>query len=69
MVSIALRASRNPKGTYGLWPTYLSRSVNDGGHRFPSLFVISTHKTHVRDHTPLLGQAPRSLRGRKCPGW
>ena len=36
----------------------LSRAVNDGGHRRPSLSASSTHKTPVRDRTPILGQAP-----------
>ena len=52
-------AARNPKGTGVKWPISLSRAVDDGGHRRPSLSASSTHKTPVRDHTPLLGQAPR----------
>ena len=41
---------------------FLSRAVDDGGHRRPSLSASSTHKTPVRDHTPLFGQAPRAGR-------
>ena len=42
-----------------LWvPWAEMRAVDDEGHRLPSLFASSTHKTPVRNHTPLLGQAP-----------
>ena len=55
----------------------LSRAVADGGHRRPSLFASSTHKTFVtqlgkslrdrdnktpvRDRTPILGHTPKGL--------
>ncbi len=41
-----------------MWPISLSRAVTNGGHRLPTLFASSTHKTPVRDHTPLLGHTP-----------
>ena len=37
----------------------LSRAVADGGHRRPVLSASSTHKTPVRDRTPILGHTPR----------
>ena len=83
------KTAHNPKGTGGLWPISLarparssrlhnkislSRAVADGGHRRPSLFASSTHKTFVtqlgkslrdrdnktpvRDRTPILGHTP-----------
>ena len=37
-----------------LWvPWAEMRAVDDEGHRLPSLFASSTHKTPVRNHTPI----------------